>query len=50
MKNLLIFAYAVLQLVGIASATRTGIAMSANTRVFQQSKAMIIDYMQELFT
>ena len=46
MKTLLVYAcVAVIQLVGIASATRTGIAMSANTRVFQQSKAMIIDYL-----
>ena len=48
MKNFLIFVSTVLHL-GITTATRTGIAMSANSRVLQQSKLMILDYVQDLF-
>lgn len=34
---------------GLTSATQTGIAMSANSKVFQQSKRMILDYISAVF-
>lgn len=35
--------------VGLTASTRTGIAMSAHSTVLQNSKPMIIDYVQAVF-